>query len=262
MGSAERNGKHKFSKSITINQLNPSVIFYVTFSLCHIYRIDGVQHYIGVYDTQEEAANEYYKASKRFGRNQNITESESSSNNTILNDTNLSYTEDSQIPVKLFTALKLKLQLGKITLQLHCEQLHIQDLMAKIDCSTQSISIEHTTVPITGYQETIAIRLNNLHQMQEEQTNLSYQLAMIDLSDISIEELERFGLSILTLEPTSLSSSANVPPVNDQLPLTLNTPDVPVNVPPPIATLATVTFKPSGSNVPALLVNVFVTVRS
>ena len=113
--------------------------------------------------------------------------------------------------MKLLTAFKLKLQLGKVTLQIHCEQLHIQDLMTKIDSSSSVTGqLEHTPVEITHYQECVAIRLNNLQQMQEEQTNISYQLSMIDLSDISLEELEKFGLSTaVAMEPPPVLTSSS-----------------------------------------------------
>jgi hypothetical protein len=174
-----------------------------------------------VFDTQEEAAKEYYNASTRFGRtnhhdnNSSLQTSSAAAAETSAASVTATISDrydhltapgalEVHIPLKLLTALKLKLQLGKATLQLHCEQLHIQEMMAKIDNSPSSsdptdsggsaYQSVQASVAVHGYQENIAARLNTIRQLQEEQTNLSYQLANIDLSDMHHQDLERFGI--------------------------------------------------------------------
>lgn len=170
-------------------------------------RIDGVQHYIGVFDTQEEAASEYQIASMKFGRNSTVTSHKNtddligiSQGEQMLQKLDISY-----IPTKILEALKLKLQLGKVTLQLHCEQLGIHEGMTQVDRNSDSYSTEVS-------QELIASRLNAIRTLQEDQVNLSYQLFNLDLSQLDSTSLERFGLDSLLLQ---MNVSQHSPSLHD-----------------------------------------------
>ena len=170
-----------------------------------ICRIDGVQHYIGVFDTQEEAASEYQIASTKFGRNSTITSFKSTDDyiGNSQGDQTLQKLDISYIPATILEALKLKLQLGKVTLQLHCEQLGIHEGMAQVDRnSSDSYSTEVS-------QELIASRLNAIRTLQEDQANLGYQLFNLDLSQLDSTTLERFGLDSLLLQMNNPATNNN-----------------------------------------------------